>query len=144
MRAARSNITAALIGGLVAGCGGQESQTTLSPPWPSSEQRAVTAPVPIGATTATSSRTGKLARRLPMRTRSGWRLYLASTDPAHGRYLVTVIPPAGRRTTPRSARQALRHAAAALRDNTGGYRAIVPMSALRGARPTQHLRGKVR
>jgi hypothetical protein len=75
---------------------------------------------------------GALARRLPLRFR-GWQLSLAQISPGRGDYLITVLPPAGRRATPAAAARLLRAAAHTFGDDPSAYRPLVPMSALAGA-----------
>jgi hypothetical protein len=86
------------------------------------------------AVTAPAGATGRgaLARRLPLRFR-GWQLSLAQISPGRGVYLITVLPPGGRRATPAAAARLLRAAARSFGDDPSVYRPLVPMSALAGA-----------
>jgi hypothetical protein len=123
---------------MISGCGG-DHDAPPSPPLPPLAPRAarpadepgtgagVTVIAPAGATGR-----GALARRLPLRFR-GWQLSLAQISPQRGAYLITVLPPAGRRVTPAAAARLLRAAAHAFGDDPNVYRPLVPMSALAGA-----------
>jgi hypothetical protein len=86
--------------------------------------------VTVTAPTVSAGR-GALARRLPLRFR-GWRLSLAQISARRGAYLVTLLPPPGRRATPMAAVRLLHAAALACGDDPRAYRPLVPMSALAG------------
>ena len=135
---------ACLPAGVIAACGGDGHRPTPAPTpsnvyslhatardgAPADEPAAA-----AGATvTAPSGPTGRgaLARRLPVRFR-GWQLSIAQLSPRHAAYLVTALPPPGRRATLATAARLLRAAARALGDDPGAYRPLLPMSALAAA-----------
>jgi hypothetical protein len=127
----------------IAGCAGNQHHAPPPPRPPLFAPRAAAhdagpadepgagAGVTVTAPTGTAGR-GALARRLPLRF-GGWQLSLAQISARRGAYLVTMLPPAGRRATRVAAARLLRTAAHAVRDDPGAYRPLVPMSALAGA-----------
>ena len=133
-----------LAAGVIAGCAGSPHrpapqptpsnlyslQATASGAAPADEPAAA-AGVTVTAPSGPAGRPA-LARRLPARFR-GWQLSMAQISPRRGAYLVTALPPPGRRATLATAARLLGAAARALADDPRGYRPLLPMSALAGA-----------
>jgi hypothetical protein len=130
---------ACLAAAAISGCADGDHDAPPPPPSPLVAPRAARpADEPgsgAGATvTAPAGATGRgaLARRLPLRF-CGWHLSLAQINARRGAYLITMLPPRGRRATPAAAARLLRAAAHAFSDDPGAYRLLLPMSALAGA-----------
>jgi hypothetical protein len=130
---------ACLAAAVISGCGGGHHDGPPAPRSPllvlgaggRADEPGAGAGVRVTAPSGSAGR-GALARRLPVRF-GGWRLSLAQISARHGWYLVTTLPPPGRRATPAAAARLLRAAAHAVDDDPGGYRPLVPMSALADA-----------
>lgn len=140
---ARRLAATSLAAAIIAGCASdapppaQPTASTLySPHAPAGDaapagEPAATAGITVTAPSGPTGR-GALARRLPARFR-GWRLSIAQVSPRHPAYLVTTLPPSGRRATLVTAARLLRAAARAFGDDPRAYRLLLPMSALAGA-----------